>query len=410
MASIRRRFGQWHLSVRVRGRQYNRSLKSADEREARRLKAAVEETVNGLVRGWLVLPAGVDVVDFLLSGGRLQAPPPAEPPPPVTLGHVWAAYEAAQVGQKETNTLYTERIHRKRLSVLDEDAPVAALTPAALQRYLARRLSPAGGGVTAATVRKELDTLRAVLNRMHTLTGERPPDAKELFAGVEYPKAVGDPDHFLTWAEIEPRAAGPDDPLWDRLFLTGSEVDALLDWAAAAPCLQRVPFLLPLLVAAAHTGARLAELTRSRVEDWDLAGRSVALREKKRSRVGDTFRRVSVSVRLAAAMQTWLASPHPGGGLTFCARRDVRLTSSNCCKALAAFTRGSRWQVLRGFHVLRHSLASNLAAAGTDQRVVDEVMGHQTEAMRRRYRHFTPETRANALDALLNRRGTTSGH
>ncbi len=37
-----------------------------------------------------------------------------------------------------------------------------------------------------------------------------------------------------------------------------------------------------------------------------------------------------------------------------------------------------------GFHTYRHSFASNLAARGLDQRIIDEFMGHQTEAMRKR--------------------------
>src|SRR4051794_13118683 len=51
---------------------------------------------------------------------------------------------------------------------------------------------------------------------------------------------------------------------------------------------------------------------------------------------------------------------------------------------------GSKWEVLRGWHVLRHSFASNLAAKGVDQRIIEEWMGHQTEEMRKRHRHLFP--------------------
>jgi site-specific recombinase XerD len=49
------------------------------------------------------------------------------------------------------------------------------------------------------------------------------------------------------------------------------------------------------------------------------------------------------------------------------------------------------------YHVLRHSFASNLAAAGTEQRVIDELMGHTTEEMRKRYRHLFPEQKDAAV-------------
>ena len=50
-----------------------------------------------------------------------------------------------------------------------------------------------------------------------------------------------------------------------------------------------------------------------------------------------------------------------------------------------------------GFHTYRHSFASNLAAAGVDQRVIDEFMGHTTEAMRKRYRHLFPRAKKSAI-------------
>ena len=53
-----------------------------------------------------------------------------------------------------------------------------------------------------------------------------------------------------------------------------------------------------------------------------------------------------------------------------------------------------------GFHTYRHSFASNLAAAGVDQRIIDEFMGHQTEAMRKRYRHLFPKNRRSAIESF----------
>ena len=50
-----------------------------------------------------------------------------------------------------------------------------------------------------------------------------------------------------------------------------------------------------------------------------------------------------------------------------------------------------------GFHSYRHSFASNLAALSVDQRVIDEFMGHQTDAMRKRYRHLFPSARSSAM-------------
>ena len=62
-------------------------------------------------------------------------------------------------------------------------------------------------------------------------------------------------------------------------------------------------------------------------------------------------------------------------------------------KALA----GSRWEIVRGFHVLRHSFISCLAAAGVDQRIIDEFVGHTTDEQRRRYRHPIPDVKRQAI-------------
>jgi hypothetical protein len=44
----------------------------------------------------------------------------------------------------------------------------------------------------------------------------------------------------------------------------------------------------------------------------------------------------------------------------------------------------SLWQVLRGYHVLRHSFISALASEGANQGVIDEVVGQQSDEPRER--------------------------
>ena len=57
--------------------------------------------------------------------------------------------------------------------------------------------------------------------------------------------------------------------------------------------------------------------------------------------------------------------------------------------------------MLRGWHVLRHSFVSNAAAAGIDQRLIDSWGGHQTEEMRRRYRHLIPSVEQEAISKMF---------
>jgi len=63
--------------------------------------------------------------------------------------------------------------------------------------------------------------------------------------------------------------------------------------------------------------------------------------------------------------------------------------------------KGTKWEVIKGFHVFRHSMASILASKGEDQRYIDKYLGHQTEEMKRRYQHLFPARGKRPIDSLL---------
>ena len=66
---------------------------------------------------------------------------------------------------------------------------------------------------------------------------------------------------------------------------------------------------------------------------------------------------------------------------------------------------GSKWEVLHGWHVLRHSFASNAALKGVDQRMINSWLGHQTEEMVQRYRHLYPDQERQAISAVFGPAG-----
>ena len=61
----------------------------------------------------------------------------------------------------------------------------------------------------------------------------------------------------------------------------------------------------------------------------------------------------------------------------------------------------SKWKVLRGWHVFRHSFISALASKGVDQRVIDDIVGHSTEEQRRCYRHLYPDIKQKAIAGVF---------
>ena len=406
------KYGTFKVGFRFGGRRYKRRLDTRDRAEADRIAARLEENIKLVERGRLALPEGADVPTFFLSDGKLAAPPKA--PEVVTLDDLVAGYRRAHGEAHEDTTLDTFETHAKHLvGTFGGGFAVGALHAADLQAHIDRRARAKGRRgrkLSPATVKKELGTFSGIWSwaaRMGLVSGPFPSK------GLVYPKSAQKPP-FQTREEIERKIARgglkPDEEaeLWDALFLTLAEVDEVLRHVEAV---ARHPFIHPMFVFAAHTGARRSELLRSRVEDLDFAARVVTVREKKRVKGRTTFRRVPMSPLFEKVMRAWLDG-HPGGAFTITKGESTSqgrpgrgaagpLTVDEANDHFHRALRGSRWTVIRGFHVFRHSFASNCAARSVDQRLINAWLGHQTAEMVERYRHLIPSHSASALEQVF---------
>jgi integrase len=138
-------------------------------------------------------------------------------------------------------------------------------------------------------------------------------------------------------------------------------------------------------------------MLRAKLSDLDFESGNITIREKKRDHSSATTRRVPMSPGLRRAIAAWLRK-YPGGPFLFCDRlmengtlmtaitRDV--VHDHYKLMLAA----SKWSMMRGWHCLRHSIASKSAAKGIDQRVINAWLGHAGHGseIERRYRHLIP--------------------
>jgi integrase len=315
----------------------------------------------------------------------------------------------------EANSLATVTMHlRHFVKTLRPSFPIPTLSPDHVQQHIDRRARQKGirnRPLSAATLRKEVASMRACWN-WGLLAGlvSRPfPTNKAL----KYPKADEKPP-FRTWPQIEQQVArgGLSEAeirdLWDCLFLSAAEIDEFLRFAKRS---ARHDFVYPMLVFAAHTGVRRSEMLRVRIDDVDLGDATALIREKKRAKGTRTHRRVPLSPLLAQVLREWI-DQHPGGQFLFCHRAEVPrskkrrtapgpLTRDEANDHFKRTVAGSKWAVLRGWHVFRHSFVSNCAARGIDQRMIDEWVGHQTEEMRRRYRHLFPDQQRHAIGLVF---------
>jgi integrase len=442
MAALQERNGSFRVIFRYQGKQRSFTLGRVSRDEAEAKAGHVDLILLRIRQNLLAIPAGISIEEFLLSDGQVKPPEQAAAVEPTTFGRFREKYiETQRNGAMEQNSLQTTEMHLRHFErTLGEKFPLQQLQLADLQRHVNERCRKKyrGRPLSPVTLKKEVASFRAAWN-WAALTGlvSGPFPSK----GLVYPKADEKPP-FMTWQEIERKVAvgGLSEAevaeLWESVYLRQHEIEQLLAHVKGAAAL---PWIYPLVCAAAHTGARRSELLRAQVPDVNLDGDAILIREKKRSRKQRTTRHVSLTAFLKEVLRSWLAV-HPGGKYLFCQAGEVarskkrsrttghkgeKTRPSSLKRRMATVRRRerpgvlpltkdeahdhfkrtlaeSKWKVLRGFHVLRHSFISCLAAAGVDQRIIDELVGHQTDEQRRRYRHLIPEVKQQAISRVFD--------
>ena len=401
MAWLDERGGSFHIGVRVGKQKLKRSLKTADRKVAESYKTRVERRLTLIEQGDLTVPEEADLLDFLLEAKPKVAVKAA--PPTATLTEIAERYLAATpVGTLEAETLRIIRLHlRHHERVFGSAFRADRLRFADLQHYVDVRSQAIGRGgrpLSCVTIRKEIASLSAIWNwaiKMGLVSGAFPN------RGLRYRKSTEKPP-FQTMAEIERRIAqggltsAEQDELWRGVYLTATDLEEVLQ--TIQQC-ATADFLYPMAVMAAHTGARRSELVRSELSDIDLTGNTLLLREKKRSRGKLTTRRVPLTAKLRSLLVPLVRNA--AGRMTF-HQLGRELMPDDASYHLNQTLADSRWKNLPGWHVFRHSFISICASRGVDQRMIDAWSGHQTEEMRKRYRHLFPDAQQAALQTVFN--------
>jgi integrase len=419
MANLQERNGWFHLQFRYQGRQFSHALGTQERKEAEAIRGSVDRALIR-IKNRELLPPGAqdDVVAFLLAGGKaVEAAAPVKAP--LTAKELRDQYLQAHAnGALETNSLATVRLHLNHvLHHLGDRFVIRDLKNQQLQDYLdkrARRRGTKSRRLSPTTLKKEIASLRVAWNwgtRTGLLEGHFPG------RGLTYPK-TDEKEPFQTREEIERRIArgGLDarqaQGLWECLFLTKPEIAEFLDYVSKN---AYQPFLYPMVAFAAHTGARRSELLRILIDDVDLEGGTALIREKKRVKGKRSTRRVPVSPFLKGVLQDWL-KVHPGGQFMFTQQpevcrsktrgrgRPVALGALSHDEAHDHFQRvikDSKWDKMKGWHVLRHSFISICAADGVDQRMLQQWVGHLSEETHRRYLHLIPSKEQHAIASVF---------
>jgi integrase len=393
MAAIQERNGISRILFRYGGKQHSLPVGSVSKTEANQWRSKVEHLLMRLKQRLTEIPPGISITDFLLFDGRPPVDPEFTVRKDTTLADLKEQYVTTfSNGAIEPNTLYTAKIHLAHVAeTLGKRFMLSGLTLRKLQGHIERRCP----GVSPTTAKKEIDSFRAVWNwglRSKLVSGAFPS------AGLVYPK-TDEKLPFMSWKEIERRvnAGGDPDQLWECLYLTAAEMTRLLAFIEK----KKAPsWVYPMIATAAHTGARRSELIRAHVEDVDLESGVLTIREKKRSRSTRTTRRVPIDGFLRKLLAERLRAQKGKTYLFGLGERPLSVQATQ--KAFVRILTKSKWSVVRGWHVMRHSFISACAIKGIDQRMLQEWVGHQTAEMSRRYTHLLPSTQSDAIARVFS--------
>jgi integrase len=316
MAALQNRNGSYRVLFEYQRKQRAFTIGRVTEAEARAKAAQVEYLLLRLKQRLIELPSGVGIVEFVRHVGRPPAGAEEIPERSVlTLLAFRDRYLDTHRASLEKRTIEGIDLHFKHLLVvLGEGFPIGELKLADLQGYVdarARKKGMGGKRLSAATIRKEIVSLRTAWNwgvRMGMVSWRFPRD------GLRYPKTDEKPP-FMTREEIERQiAAGGLTPhqrkeLWHALYLDRPEIEEALEIIRQN---ASHGWIYAMAATAAYTGARRSELIRIRTTDIDFVGNTVIVREKKRLRGQHTTRRVQLTGFMAGVLREYLGT-HPGG-------------------------------------------------------------------------------------------------
>jgi site-specific recombinase XerD len=275
MATLQLRVESWRAIFRYQGQQHALTLGKLPEQQARLRLARIEEILLKIKQGWLEVPLGCPITEFIEHDGK---PPQAkEATKTTTCGQLRERYtEVTSNGSIEANTLYTLKIHLKHIQdTLGASFLLSGLNHNHLQNHIDRRRKKVAG----VTIKKEITTFGAAWAwaiRAKLVEGPYPSD------GLRYP-IDKEPLPYMTLAEINRRikAGGDRIELYEALYLDAKQISEVLTFVKKQPMPN---WVYPMFVMAAHTGARRAEMLRAEIGDIDLKNHVVTLREKKKTR------------------------------------------------------------------------------------------------------------------------------
>lgn len=199
----------------------------------------------------------------------------------------------------------------------------------------------------------------------------------------------------IEWGRLEraPRVKRLKMPAPEFTFFTQTESRKLIESSAGWS---------PMVAVALHTGLRIGELLGLRRQDVGperLVVRQAIVRGKITTPKSHRPREVALNRTAREALAHAGAYTVPRDGYVFHDGAGKALSRGACKWPLWLACKRAGLPLV-GWHVLRHSFASQLAMSGVAIRSIQELLGHADLKMTMRYAHLSPKVTEDAVRAL----------
>jgi integrase/recombinase XerD len=159
-----------------------------------------------------------------------------------------------------------------------------------------------------------------------------------------------------------------------------------------------------------RTGMRIGELLSTKVRDVNFKDRRIEIYEAEKNRVG---RVVYLSDDAVSALRRWFEKRDPDKELLFYAMgRDTMAYQSARVMFKKYLAKAELTPKGYTLHCLRHTCASELLNAGMRLECLQQLLGHSSVEMTRRYARLTDKTREEEYFRAMSiiERGEIDGH
>jgi len=177
-----------------------------------------------------------------------------------------------------------------------------------------------------------------------------------------------------------------------------SRLPQVLSLEEVSRFLQAIPPLKyrVLLTTLYATGLRASEALHLQVGDIDSRRKTIRVRQGK----GHKDRYIMLSPKLLVLLRRYWKAFHPATWLFFGASLDRPLSIECLQKAVQRARQASGLTKRITAHTLRHSFATHLLESGTNIRIIQVLLGHNSLRTTARYTHVTTAALASTLSPL----------